>query len=196
MNSLKKTFLSIDPGFVNLGYIYGQYIVDRSNSTIIVKIDPKKSGTYNLKRKADADIPDLYVALNSFFLQCDFDFDVRTIGIIEKQHWKPSLNQAKIAHQLNTIQNLIYCALMNRAGLVEFVLPQSYKKKLKINSNKNKSKQENAINFAKELFENEKDKSFVDTDHKADAINQAYWWFKHTFELTFGDQWNVKVEIQ
>ena len=197
---IPTTIISIDPGNT-IGYICGQYYSNLNEKKIYLKINKKRIYSkliIDTQEVKGLNVEDIERKIKSWIFQ-EFnprkDFNV-TIVLIEKQYIKPPTTPQGLALwftgiRLNIISTIFYTIFDSTySTLTKFIHANTYKDLFGIatgNHYKNKLK---AVEYAKSLIKNPKDKEFIQNDHIADAFNQMIYYLQSSHDRIFGKYTN------
>jgi hypothetical protein len=169
-------FISIDPGFKNLGFLIGQYQL--SGETCTCTIDVAHSGVVSVGSSED-EVDALYQGVKLLVgAALEFTKGQPTVVLIEKQ-WLNPFN-AQVGFQLHGLQAIIFSLFKEAGAKVLFISPSGYKNLLRIHPNPNESKRKASLTFAKKLLGDSS--SWLKSDHLADCVNQLFYYLSTTFQ--------------
>ena len=205
IGELPKPFLSIDPGLVNFAHVYGHYQVFLDDKLIILYLNPKRVATQALfDPRQPIDIELWHRTIKSWIHTSFSDEELKNcLAVIEhqfqswaRQHWGSFGTMCK----LNTVQCILFTLLDSTPGVfATFINPRECRNQLGIAQKTDSgatTKQSKSLAFCRTLFQSQQDYDrCINTDHEADALDQAYFYFKKYMSAAHEVQFSFKIVV-
>ena len=191
--------ISIDPGFVHLGFCTAVVTGDSSKKELYLDIDPNRSNTAYL---VSTEVNDETIYLDEIqrWVWNTFTNETKlksSTVLIERQYFKPRGNGTHFSHKLKMLQVVLYNVFRNTYQCNTVLIDSKQcKSALKIGTGTYGGNKTEAIEFARAKlnYHTEKDKresGLKLDDHTADSVNQLYYHLQtaypdYTLKFTIG----------
>ena len=198
---------SIDPGMTNMASTLASYVIDEEKKTVdLTFYENRMNCEWVCDSRGGINVETIERQLSSWLLQrLDSQWEMGRLCpitvLIERQYFVLADKDPQMMHlavRLQTIQSILYTLCKAKHSMMTlFVQPQSLRKALQISTGEHAKNKQAGLEFARQLFEDPRDREKINTHHVADCINQAYFYLRCLLLTTYYDQhYDIRVHLK